>query len=81
MSKRKAASGAAGLPTREQILEFVRKQPGKVGKREIARAFGVASADKIGLKALLKEIVLEKQSLQESSLELKKHLMLFLQLG
>jgi len=28
------------LPTKQQILEFVRESPTPVGKREIARAFG-----------------------------------------
>ena len=44
------------LPTREQVLAFVAESPGAVGKREIAKAFGLKGADKIGLKALLKDI-------------------------
>jgi ribonuclease R len=46
----------APLPTREKILEFIRESPAPVGKREIARAFGIRGADRIGLKALLKEL-------------------------
>jgi ribonuclease R len=46
----------APFPTREQILDFVRSTSGPVGKREIARAFGLRGADKIPLKALLKEL-------------------------
>ncbi len=41
-------------PTREQVLEFIKAQPGPVGKRELARAFGLRGTDKIELKALLK---------------------------
>jgi ribonuclease R len=45
-----------GLPTREQILEFVERSQSKVGKREIARAFSIKGGDKIGLKKLLGEM-------------------------
>src|SRR5262249_61180194 len=44
------------LPTKQQILEFIRASPTPVGKREIARAFGIAGGDRIALKAMLKEI-------------------------
>jgi ribonuclease R len=44
------------LPTREAILAFVSEQSGKTGKREIARAFGVKGAQRIGLKRMLKEM-------------------------
>jgi len=43
-------------PTDEEILEFLRDQPGKVGKREIARAFGLRGDDKIWLKQKLKAL-------------------------
>ena len=46
----------SGLPGREQILEFITSSPGPAGKREIARAFGLQGADKIALKALLKDM-------------------------
>ncbi len=45
-----------GLPSREAILDFVRTQKEAVGKREIARAFGLHAQDKIALKALLKDM-------------------------
>ena len=44
------------LPTKQQILEFIRASPTPVGKREIARAFGIGGGDRIALKAMLKEI-------------------------
>ncbi len=46
----------AGLPTSEQILRFLQDSPGAVGKREIAKHFGLHGADKIALKALLKDM-------------------------
>ncbi|RVT93866.1 ribonuclease R family protein [Sphingomonas crocodyli] len=45
-----------GLPTREQILDFIQKSPTPAGKREIAKAFGLSAQDKILLKALLKDM-------------------------
>jgi ribonuclease R len=50
---------AAGLPSREQILQFVAGTAGPVGKREIARAFNVKGADRIPLKQMLKEMAEE----------------------
>jgi ribonuclease R len=46
----------AGLPTREQILDFIAKSDEPAGKREIARAFGLQGNEKIALKALLKDM-------------------------
>jgi ribonuclease R len=45
-----------GLPSREQILEFISTSETSAGKREIARAFGLHGADKIALKSLLKDM-------------------------
>ena len=45
-----------GLPTRQQILDFLTSSADPAGKREIARAFGLHGADKIALKALLKDM-------------------------
>jgi ribonuclease R len=49
----------ATLPTKQQVLEFIRESPTPVGKREIARAFGISGGDRIALKAMLKEIAAE----------------------
>ncbi len=46
----------SGLPTREQILEFIEQSKEPAGKREISRAFGLHGSDKIALKALLKDM-------------------------
>jgi ribonuclease R len=45
-----------GLPSKDDLLAFVSNQPGKVGTREIARAFGLKNADRAALKTMLKEL-------------------------
>ena len=45
-----------GLPSRDQILAFIAESDAPAGKREIAKAFGLAAQDKILLKALLKDM-------------------------
>jgi len=45
-----------GLPTRQQILDFISNSASPAGKREIARAFGLHGNEKIQLKALLKDM-------------------------
>ena len=45
-----------GLPTRDQILDFIQGSDEPAGKREIARAFGLKGNEKIALKALLREM-------------------------
>ncbi|MEI6417535.1 MAG: RNB domain-containing ribonuclease, partial [Sphingomonadales bacterium] len=47
----------AGLPDRQAILDFIATQKTSVGKREIAKAFGLAAQEKIALKALLKQMM------------------------
>ncbi len=46
----------APRPSKRQILEFIRQGPGRVGKREIARAFSLGAADRVWLKEMLKEL-------------------------
>ncbi len=46
----------AGLPTRQQILDFIETSQVPAGKREIAKSFGLSAQEKIGLKALLKDM-------------------------
>ncbi len=45
-----------GLPTRQQILDFIASSDTPAGKREIARAFALKGNEKIALKALLKDM-------------------------
>ncbi len=44
------------LPSKDDILAFIGKQSGKVGTREIARAFGMKNADRVELKRMLREL-------------------------
>jgi ribonuclease R len=46
----------SGLPTRQQILDFIQASDQPAGKREIARAFGLSGADKSALKILLADM-------------------------
>ncbi|WP_292887693.1 ribonuclease R [Nisaea sp.] len=48
-----------GLPSREAVIEFIQDSPTPVGRREIARAFNIKGADRIPLKALLKDLAAE----------------------
>ena len=44
------------LPSKADILAFIGKRPGKVGTREIARAFGLKNAARAELKRMLREM-------------------------
>jgi ribonuclease R len=59
----KAERPKATLPSKAEILAFIgREQPNsptKIGKREIARAFSITGADRIGLKKILRELEAE----------------------
>ena len=50
------AKQRTGLPTRQQILDFIAASDQPAGKREIARAFGLSGQDKVALKALLRDM-------------------------
>ncbi|MEY4722159.1 MAG: Ribonuclease, partial [Pseudomonadota bacterium] len=50
---------APGLPTRQQVLDFIAQSEEPAGKREIARAFGLKGQEKIALKALLRDMAEE----------------------
>lgn len=54
-----AARDGVALPGREHIRAFVRAAPGRVGKREIARAFGLGPELRAPLRAVLKELAQE----------------------
>ena len=45
-----------GFPSQEAIVAFIRKNPGKVGTREIAREFGLKNADRAELKRILRDL-------------------------
>jgi ribonuclease R len=60
-AKKQRGAKHVPFPTKEQVLAFIRESEGPVGKREIARAFHLKGADRIPLKALLKELEKEGQ--------------------
>ena len=45
-----------GLPSRDDVRTFIREQPGRVGKREISRAFGLGPEHRVALRGLLKDL-------------------------
>jgi ribonuclease R len=45
-----------GLPSRQQILDFIASSDQPAGKRELARAFGLSGNDKQALKVLLRDM-------------------------
>jgi len=49
-------SHVAPFPSHAQILEFIKDSPGRVGKREIARAFQLDSEQKLKLKKVLRTL-------------------------
>jgi ribonuclease R len=49
------------FPGKEELLAFIRAASGKVGTREIARAFGLKNADRAQLKRMLRELADEGQ--------------------
>lgn len=46
----------SSLPSKADLLDFIRQQPGQVGTREIARAFGLKNALRAELKHVLREL-------------------------
>ena len=48
-----------GLPSKEQILEFIQSSETPAGKREIAKAFGLKGQEKITLKRILRDMAEE----------------------
>jgi len=48
-----------GMPSRQQVLDFIQSSDTPAGKREIAKAFGLKGQEKISLKRLLKDMAEE----------------------
>ncbi|MEO1293503.1 MAG: ribonuclease R [Pseudomonadota bacterium] len=46
----------SSLPSKDELLEFIRSQDGAVGKRDLAKAFGLKGGDRIELKRMLAEL-------------------------
>jgi ribonuclease R len=47
---------APGLPSREQVIEFIQSSDRPAGKRDIAKAFGLKGEDRVALKRLLRDM-------------------------
>ena len=56
---RRPPRGAPSFPSREEIRRFIRESPGRVGKREIARAFDLDAAQRAELRDVLKTLAAE----------------------
>ena len=56
LAKRSKAAAAPALPSREELVSFITKAPGKVGKRDLAKAFDIKGGDRIWLKQMLKDL-------------------------
>jgi ribonuclease R len=47
---------APGLPSREQVIEFIQSSDRPAGKRDIAKAFGLKGEERVALKRLLRDM-------------------------
>ena len=47
------------LPSKDEVAAYIARATGKVGKREIARAFGIGGGDRIWLKQMLGDLEAE----------------------
>ncbi|MGI3777046.1 MAG: ribonuclease R [Janthinobacterium lividum] len=45
-----------GLPSREAVRRFIRESPGRVGKREISREFGLGAEHRVALRGMLRDL-------------------------
>ncbi|MEO1330837.1 MAG: ribonuclease R [Pseudomonadota bacterium] len=46
----------SNLPSKAELLRFLQSQTGRVGKRDLAKAFNLKGADRIALKTMLREL-------------------------
>ena len=44
------------LPSRDELVAFIRERSGQVSSREIAKAFGAKNADRAALNRMLREL-------------------------
>jgi ribonuclease R len=59
--KRKESAKILAAPAEADVRAFIANSPGHVGKRDIARAFGVKGNAKLALKAMLKSLGPERR--------------------
>ena len=46
----------APFPSKQDVLRFIEESPGRVGKREIVRAFRISGEDRVALKRLIRDL-------------------------
>jgi len=56
LSRRPSNPPGRALPSAEALIEFLRDNPGAVGTREIARAFGLGPAEQRALRDMLRRV-------------------------
>ncbi|MEM9269512.1 MAG: ribonuclease R, partial [Pseudomonadota bacterium] len=44
------------LPSKTEVLDWIRSNPGHASKRDVAKAFGIKGAERIDLKRILREL-------------------------
>ena len=54
--KKSVKKAATALPSKADILAFIKREPGRVGAKEIARAFSLKNSLRAELKAMLREL-------------------------
>jgi len=59
LAKKHPSKQTHASPSKEEVLAFIAAQSGKVGTREIARAFGISGDGRIALKTMLRELAEE----------------------
>ena len=52
----KASPRKPPLPSKDELVAFISGRPGKIGTREIARAFSMKNTDRVALKRMLREL-------------------------
>ena len=52
----RSARTKSAFPSKDDLIAFIGERPGKIGTREVARAFGMKNADRVILKRILREL-------------------------
>lgn len=74
LNAERAERTRATIPTKQDILNFIRSSNENIGRRELARAFGVKGADRIELKRILKELAADGL-IADSRRRMRRHAM------
>ncbi len=67
MVGRNVSKTRQSLPSREALIQFLRDNPGALGTREIARAFGLGPADQPALRDLLRKVERSGELVREAN--------------